>query len=327
MQVSVAYDLLPKQLTARAAVVMDHFGINFEQGQHVIATGLELPINAGDVVLFTGPSGSGKSSLMRSAAAQLDGVLHLDVLPLGEQLLVDALPGETADALALLAACGLGEAQLLLRTPAELSDGQRYRFRLALAIAQQPQWILADEFTANLDRTLAQVIAFNLRKVLKRRKIGLLAATTHEDIVAGLQPDLHVQGRLDGPPVVTREVLKKSHQFCRPCLVQPRDRHRLGVFRSVALPVASTRTRPRNLRLVARRPPDWHLRFHLTSRVPVSAEPLLRTRRTTDPCETVGPQSSTGDVVAGRAASDLSRCGTRGSIRAGCLSRLSLAVD
>lgn len=210
MQVSVAYDLLPKQLTARAAVVMDHFGINFEQGQHVIATGLELPINAEDVVLFTGPSGSGKSSLMRSAAAQLDGVLHLDALPLGEQLLVDALPGETDDALALLAACGLGEAQLLLRTPAELSDGQRYRFRLALAIAQQPQWILADEFTANLDRTLAQVIAFNLRKVLNRRKIGLLAATTHEDIATDLQPDLHVQGRLDGPPIVTREVVKKK---------------------------------------------------------------------------------------------------------------------
>lgn len=210
MQINVAYDLLPKQGTARAAVVMDHFGISFEQGQHVIAEGLELPLVSGDVVLFTGPSGSGKSSLMRAAAAHLEGVLNLDALSLGEQLLVDALPGDTADALTLLAACGLGEAQLLLRTPAELSDGQRYRYRLALAIAQHPQWIVADEFAANLDRTLAQVIAFNLRKVLKRRDIGLLAATTHADIIADLRPDLHVQGRLDGPPVVTRDDVKKK---------------------------------------------------------------------------------------------------------------------
>ncbi len=44
MHVSVAYELLPKRSTARAAVVMDHFGIGIEQGRHVIAENLELPI-------------------------------------------------------------------------------------------------------------------------------------------------------------------------------------------------------------------------------------------------------------------------------------------
>jgi len=59
MRLSVAYDFLPKTATVRASCVMDHFGIGLEQGRHVIADGLELPLQPGQVALFTGPSGSG----------------------------------------------------------------------------------------------------------------------------------------------------------------------------------------------------------------------------------------------------------------------------
>src|SRR5688500_17029625 len=72
MQIDVAHQFLPKQNSVRALQVMDHFGIAFEQGRHVIADGLELPIEPGMVVLFTGASGSGKSSLMRAVAASLE---------------------------------------------------------------------------------------------------------------------------------------------------------------------------------------------------------------------------------------------------------------
>jgi ABC-type ATPase with predicted acetyltransferase domain len=200
MRISVAYDFLPKTPSAHAAVVMDHFGVGFETGRHVIAESLELPIQPGDVVCFTGPSGSGKSSLMRVAAQQLAGadVVWSDALELGDRILVDGLGLPADEALSLLAACGLGEAQLLLRSPRELSDGQRYRYRLARALALRPAWIVADEFTAALDRTLAKVIAFNLRKLATRTGVGCLLATTHEDILDDLQPDVHVRCRLDG---------------------------------------------------------------------------------------------------------------------------------
>ena len=65
MKVSAGYEFLPKRMTSGAAAVMDQFGIGFETGRHVIAEGLELPIGDGDLVCFTGASGSGKSSLMR----------------------------------------------------------------------------------------------------------------------------------------------------------------------------------------------------------------------------------------------------------------------
>jgi uncharacterized protein len=210
MLVSVAHQFLPKANSVRASVVMDHFGIGFEQGWHVIADSLELPIEPGDVVLFTGASGSGKSSLMRAVAEQLatgDGtrVMSIDDLDLGEQPLVEALPGEPAEAMQLLSQCGLGEARLMLRMPGELSDGQRYRFRLALAISRRPRWIIADEFTATLDRTLAKVIAFNLRRLADRTGIGFLLATTHEDVALDLESDVHVRCRLDGEIEVQRQ--------------------------------------------------------------------------------------------------------------------------
>ena len=228
MHVTVAYQFLPKTPSANAAVVMDHFGVGFEIGRKVIADNLELPIDAGDIVLFSGPSGSGKSSLMRAAASQLSGVVNADALELGTAILADALPTSTAESLSFLAACGLGEAQLLLRTSSELSDGQRYRFRLALALSLKPQWIVADEFTAALDRPLAKVIAFNIRKLASRLGIGCLFATTHEDIIDDLQPDVLVRCRLDGTVLVTRRDVKKNESALPTGSRSPRVPQRIG---------------------------------------------------------------------------------------------------
>jgi len=44
MKISVAYDFQPKEPTTHTAMVMSHFGIDFETGRNVIAENLELPI-------------------------------------------------------------------------------------------------------------------------------------------------------------------------------------------------------------------------------------------------------------------------------------------
>lgn len=89
------------------------------------------------ITFLTGPSGAGKSSMLRAlqSVAPQTRWLDLNEIALPDVPLVDCFDGAPLDqTLALLSQVGLAEAWSYLRTPAELSEGQRWRLKLALAM-------------------------------------------------------------------------------------------------------------------------------------------------------------------------------------------------
>jgi ABC-type ATPase with predicted acetyltransferase domain len=237
--ITVRYDFAPKRRSLAGAEAADLFGLSEREPPHTVCENLTLDVRPGDLVLFVGPSGSGKTSIMRAGAAQLNALDALE-LPLPDVPLIDALPGTVPERLSALAACGLSEARLLMRTPSELSEGQRYRFRLCYGFSQLgsgnaelgtktednsavshsalplPRFLMIDEFTAALDRTLAKVVAFNVRKLVTRTGVGLLCATTHEDVTDDLNPDVLVRCAGDGRVTAERRgLLRREISFAR----------------------------------------------------------------------------------------------------------------
>ena len=86
-----------------------------------------------------------------------------------EKPLIETVGATVEQGLELLSKVGLNDAFLFLRTYSQLSDGQKYRYRIAKLIESDKQWWLMDEFAACLDRDTAKIIAFNLQKIARHK--------------------------------------------------------------------------------------------------------------------------------------------------------------
>lgn len=188
------------QRSERVLAIAESFGIGLSDKQFVIFDNLELDVIPGDVVYITGQSGSGKSLLLKELQKQMreegKSVVNLDEIVLDDSKpLIDQIGKDVNDALRILSAAGLNDAYLFVRRPSELSDGQRYRFRLAKAIETGAEVWVADEFMAVLDRTAAKVIAFSVQKTARKSGATVIVATTHTDMVKDLHPSLYIEKR------------------------------------------------------------------------------------------------------------------------------------
>lgn len=148
---------------------------------------LDFPIEAKpwNVGLMVGPSGSGKSSVMRQVFGEMP------TLEWGAPSLVDDF--DTAHSVEDIAracsAVGFNTIPAWMRPFSVLSNGEQFRVDLARRALELPAPVVVDEFTSVVDRQVAQIGSHAMQKFVRRQSKQFVAVTCHYDVVDWLQPD------------------------------------------------------------------------------------------------------------------------------------------
>jgi len=194
-------------------LTLNQLSVSYQQNR--VIDDLDLIIEDGEIVALFGPSGGGKSTVLKAVAGLLEGVSGQ--IQIGEQVVLcdsaNATPEsrntglifqdyalfphltvaenigfgltkitkaergkKVKDMLALIQMVELAE-----RYPHELSGGQQQRIAIVRALACEPKILLFDEAFSNIDPQFRFELIADIRDLLKAQNIAALFVTHNQD--------------------------------------------------------------------------------------------------------------------------------------------------
>jgi ABC-type lipoprotein export system ATPase subunit/GNAT superfamily N-acetyltransferase len=195
---NISYETAVTTQTPRTRTIAENFGLGTDSAQRfTLYDNIKPRIRPTDIVLITGDSGSGKSALLKAIKTDLGTAAQdtkdLQINP--NTPIIETTGKNTTQALQTLSKAGLNDAFLFLRNYNQLSDGQKHRYQIARLTETPAQWWILDEFCSTLDRDTARIVAFNLQKLARAQGKAVIAATTHNDLLKDLAPNVHIHKR------------------------------------------------------------------------------------------------------------------------------------
>ena len=210
---------------------------SFDQGGTTlpVLSGVDLDLYPGELVALTGPSGTGKSTLLQIAgllepptagSVTIEGVLTgeagearrtvlrrtrigfvyqfhhlLPEFSAAENIILPQMIAGTPRRQAALRARELldrvGLAARASHRPARLSGGEQQRVAIARALANRPRILLADEPTGNLDGGTAEGVFTLLVELVRSSGLAALIATHNPQLAARMNRTIEISdGRI-----------------------------------------------------------------------------------------------------------------------------------
>jgi energy-coupling factor transporter ATP-binding protein EcfA2 len=227
---------------------IDGLSFRYPDAPRMAVSDFDLEVSEGEIVVLAGPSGCGKSTLLRAVngliphmyAGEYSGDVRVGGLSVKgasmqelaqkvgflfqnpeNQIFMFTVERDVAFGLENLGVSRaemrqrvddsmrhLGIAELALRAPHELSDGQKQRVALAGVLAMRPKLVILDEPTSLLDPKTASELVGLVAKLRGELGMTFLVVEHRLDLLVGVADRLVVmsEGRkvLEGTP---REVL------------------------------------------------------------------------------------------------------------------------
>jgi ABC-type lipoprotein export system ATPase subunit len=206
---------------------------SYDDGRIQALRGVDVEIKAGEFVSISGPSGSGKSTLLQLLGgldAPTTGEVLFKGVPFSRGFDLDSYRAQSVGFvfqafhliptlraienvqipmfegklnvrqrrdLAEKLLCEMGLEHRLGQYPSQLSAGERQRVAIARSLANEPEVLLADEPTGNLDSENSARIMSILAGIQAARNMTLIVVTHENDVATSAQRNINIRdGRI-----------------------------------------------------------------------------------------------------------------------------------